>query len=126
MPQSHSSARDASGVSLSAYQTLLDVSRMLQGSASIEELLSRLTSELRRIVPYDVLSVYSLDEVRALLVPLHCVDRYAEAARIFLGKEPQQMGWATKVEVPGVMDLITPAAVTAKLDALMRQARRRR
>jgi heptosyltransferase I len=56
----------------------------------------------------------------------HCVDRYAEAARIFLGKEPQQMGWATKVEVPGVMDLITPAAVTAKLDALMRQARRRR
>ena len=56
----------------------------------------------------------------------HCVDRYAEATRIFLGKEPEQMNWSTKVEVPGVMDLITPAAVTAKLDALMRQAHRRR
>jgi len=76
--ESHSSARDASGVTLTAYQTLLDVSRMLLGSASLEELLSRVTSELRRIVPYDVLSVYELDEVRGLLVPLHCVDRYAD------------------------------------------------
>lgn len=78
MSESHSSARDASGVSLTSYQTLLDVSRMLLGSASLEELLSRVSTELRRIVPYDVLSVYGLDEVRGLLVPLHCVDRYAE------------------------------------------------
>ena len=48
---------------------------MLLGSASLEELLSRVTSELRRIVPYDVLSVYGLDEVRGLLVPLHCARR---------------------------------------------------
>ena len=56
----------------------------------------------------------------------NCVDRYAEAARIYFGKEPGQLGWATKVERPGVMDLITPDAVIARLDALMRQPPRRR
>ncbi len=55
----------------------------------------------------------------------HCVDRYAEAARIFFGKEPGQLDWATKVERPGVMDLIDPAAAIAKLDALMRQPLKR-
>ena len=56
----------------------------------------------------------------------NCIDRYAEAARIYFGKEPGQLGWATKVERPGVMDLITPDVVIAKLDALIRQPLRRR
>ena len=56
----------------------------------------------------------------------NCIDRYAEAARIYFGKEPGQLGWATKVERPGVMDLITPEVVIAKLDAVIRQSLRRR
>ena len=56
----------------------------------------------------------------------YTVDRYAEAARSFLGKEPGQLPWATKIERPGVMDLITPTDVAAKLDMLMRERARRR
>jgi heptosyltransferase I len=55
-----------------------------------------------------------------------CVDRYTEAARQFLGREPGEIPWTTKIERPGVMDLITPRDVTEKLDALMRQPLRRR
>jgi heptosyltransferase I len=50
----------------------------------------------------------------------HCVDRYAEATRRFLGKPPEAVPWTTKVERPGVMDLIEPSDVRAKLDALLR------
>ena len=49
----------------------------------------------------------------------HCVDRYGEAARTFLGREPHDLPWATKIEKPGVMDLITTADVVACLDRLM-------
>jgi heptosyltransferase I len=56
----------------------------------------------------------------------NCVDRYTEAARQFLGSEPGEIPWTTKIERPGVMDLITPRDVTGKLDALMRQPRPRR
>jgi heptosyltransferase I len=56
----------------------------------------------------------------------HCVDRYSEAARTFLGKEPSQLEWTTKIERPGVMDLITPGDVTDKLDALLRDPSRGR
>jgi heptosyltransferase I len=55
-----------------------------------------------------------------------CVDRYAEAARQFLGKEPGEIPWTTKIEWPGVMDLIAPRDVTPRLDALLRQPLRRR
>jgi heptosyltransferase I len=54
-----------------------------------------------------------------------CVDRYADAARRFLGREPEQVPWTYKIERPGVMDLIQPADVIDKLDALMRQPPRR-
>jgi hypothetical protein len=47
------------------------MSRMLLGSASLDELLDRITDELKRLVPYDVLTVYRVDPVRSLLVPLH-------------------------------------------------------
>lgn len=48
----------------------------------------------------------------------HCVNRYAEAARRYLGREAADLPWHAKIERPGVMDLIAPADVTAKLDAL--------
>jgi heptosyltransferase I len=48
-----------------------------------------------------------------------CVDRFAQAARTFLGREPEQLPWNVKIEKPGVMDLIEPLAVIEKLDRLM-------
>jgi heptosyltransferase I len=48
-----------------------------------------------------------------------CVDRYDAAARKFLGKPAAEIPWTTKIERPGVMDLIGVEDVTAKLDALM-------
>jgi heptosyltransferase I len=48
-----------------------------------------------------------------------CVDRFAEAARSFMGREPEQLPWNVKIERPGVMDLIDPPAVIEKLDRLM-------
>jgi heptosyltransferase I len=54
-----------------------------------------------------------------------CVNRYAEAARQFLRKTPEQLPWMTKIEKPGVMDLIRPEDVIAKLDGALRQKRKR-
>jgi heptosyltransferase I len=48
-----------------------------------------------------------------------CVDRFPEAARRFMGREPEQLPWWVKIEKPGVMDLIQPAAVTDRLDEFM-------
>ncbi len=48
-----------------------------------------------------------------------CVDRHAEATRLILGKEIDDVRWTRRIEVPGVMDVITVDAVCAKLDALM-------
>jgi heptosyltransferase I len=47
-----------------------------------------------------------------------CIDKYDDAARKFLGRPAAQIPWTTKIERPGVMDLITVSEVTAKLDAL--------
>ncbi|MEJ0085456.1 MAG: glycosyltransferase family 9 protein [Pseudomonadota bacterium] len=48
-----------------------------------------------------------------------CVDAYEAAARKFLGKSPDELPWTKKIELPGVMELIEVAAVTAKLDELL-------
>jgi heptosyltransferase I len=48
-----------------------------------------------------------------------CIDAYDAAARQFLGKPAAELPWTTKIERPGVMDLIEVAAVTAKLDELL-------
>jgi heptosyltransferase I len=48
-----------------------------------------------------------------------CVDKYDEAAREFLGHTKAQIPWTTKIEQPGVMDLIAVSEVTGKLDALI-------
>jgi heptosyltransferase I len=50
-----------------------------------------------------------------------CVDRYPDAAQRFFGKSPAELPWWTKIERPGVMDLIDTTAVTERLDALMQQ-----
>jgi heptosyltransferase I len=55
----------------------------------------------------------------------HCVDRYPEAARQFLRKPPEALAWTRKIEVPGVMDLITPGDVIAKLNGLLQRPPRR-
>ena len=55
----------------------------------------------------------------------YCVDHYADAARRFLGREPADLPWTTKIERPGVMDLITPDEVIARLNAVLARADRR-
>lgn len=49
----------------------------------------------------------------------YCVNRYDEAARKFLGKSASQLKWGTKIEHPGVMDLVT---VRDAIDAFERRA----
>ncbi len=55
-----------------------------------------------------------------------CVDKYDAAARKFLGKPATEIPWTTKIERPGVMDLITPDDVIRKVSAYMHTAARRR
>lgn len=46
-----------------------------------------------------------------------CVDRFAEAARKFRDKAPEELRWGTRIEEPGVMDLVTVDAVLDRLAA---------
>ncbi len=48
-----------------------------------------------------------------------CVDRYDAAARDFLGRPANDVAWTTKIERPGVMDLIRVDDVIERLDALV-------
>jgi heptosyltransferase I len=48
-----------------------------------------------------------------------CVNAYDEAARKFLGKPAVELPWTRKIEVPGVMELISVEAVAARLDELL-------
>jgi heptosyltransferase I len=48
-----------------------------------------------------------------------CVDRFPEAARTFMGREPDKLPWWVKIEKPGVMDLIRPQDVIQRLDQFM-------
>ena len=48
-----------------------------------------------------------------------CVDRYTAAAQLLMKKSASNLPWTTKIEQPGVMDLITPDAVIQMLRALM-------
>jgi heptosyltransferase I len=49
-----------------------------------------------------------------------CVDEYAQAAQRFCGRPPEDLPWTRKIEVPGVMDLITVDQVTARIGELLR------
>jgi heptosyltransferase I len=49
-----------------------------------------------------------------------CVSAYGAAARRYRHSEPEELPWTTKIEEPGVMDLIQVEEVIAKLDELLR------
>jgi heptosyltransferase I len=46
-----------------------------------------------------------------------CVNMYDAAARKYLGKPADQIAWGTKIEKPGVMDLISVDAVIERFEA---------
>jgi heptosyltransferase I len=48
-----------------------------------------------------------------------CIDRYEQAALRFRGRPASELPWAEKLEEPGVMELIEPPAVVARLDELL-------
>lgn len=48
-----------------------------------------------------------------------CVDRYDAAARKFRGKPASALPWGTKLEYPGVMDLIEVEAVIERFEAFL-------
>lgn len=50
-----------------------------------------------------------------------CVNRYDDAARTFLGKPASELAWGTKIERPGVMDLITVDDVIEQFEAFAAQ-----
>ena len=45
-----------------------------------------------------------------------CVDHFEEAARRYRDSTPEALRWGTRIEQPGVMDLVEIDEVTAKLD----------
>ncbi len=47
-----------------------------------------------------------------------CIDKFPDAARRFRGKPPEQLRWGSRIEQPGVMDLIQVGEVIDKLDRL--------
>jgi len=47
-----------------------------------------------------------------------CVDHFREAARRFRHCEPEELRWGTRIEEPGVMDLVTVAEVIEKLESV--------
>lgn len=50
-----------------------------------------------------------------------CIDRFPDAARVFMGSEPERLPWWVKIEKPGVMDLIRPQEVIQRLDEFMQR-----
>jgi heptosyltransferase I len=48
-----------------------------------------------------------------------CIDKYDAASRRFYGKPASEIPWTTKIERPGVMNLITVEETLEKLDALI-------
>jgi len=49
----------------------------------------------------------------------YCVDRFEMAAEKFLNKSANELRWGTKIEMPGVMELIRVDDVCGKLDQVM-------
>jgi heptosyltransferase I len=52
-----------------------------------------------------------------------CVDRYDDAARKYLHKPAAEIPWGTKIEYPGVMDLVTIDDTIEKLEAALGETR---
>jgi len=49
----------------------------------------------------------------------YCIDKYEEAAEKFLNKSANDLRWGTKIEMPGVMELVMVDEVCEKLDQVM-------
>jgi heptosyltransferase I len=49
----------------------------------------------------------------------HCVDRFPDAARRFLGREPEDVKWGKRIEADGVMDLVEVDDVVERLRAVL-------
>lgn len=54
----------------------------------------------------------------------HCIDRYEQAAEQFAGRPAEQLRWGRRLEYPGVMSLIEPADVIARLTTILDTASR--
>jgi len=50
-----------------------------------------------------------------------CVDKLAEAARRYRNAAPEQLRWGTRIELPGVMDLVQVDEVIDRLDAALKR-----
>jgi diguanylate cyclase (GGDEF)-like protein len=86
---------------LASYETLLDVSRMLLVSATPEELFECISGELNRLVPFDALTIYRVDEVARQIAPVHARDQWADeimAAPLGLGEG--LTGWVVEHREP--------------------------
>jgi heptosyltransferase I len=55
-----------------------------------------------------------------------CIDKYDLAAQRLMGRSAAELPWTTKIEKPGVMDLITPDEVNKKLHSVLIALARRR
>lgn len=55
-----------------------------------------------------------------------CIDKYDLAAQRLMGRPAAELPWTTKIEKPGVMDLITPDEVNKKLHSVLIALARRR
>ena len=44
-----------------------------------------------------------------------CVDHFEQAARQFRGKRAEELRWGTRIELPGVMDLVQPDEVMERI-----------
>jgi heptosyltransferase I len=51
-----------------------------------------------------------------------CVDAFPEAAQKFRGKAAEELRWGTRIEVPGVMDLVSVDAVQKRLSEWIHQS----
>jgi len=49
----------------------------------------------------------------------HCVDRFPEACGKYLGRAPEDVKWGKRIEKPGVMGLIEPEMVIARLKLVL-------
>jgi heptosyltransferase I len=51
-----------------------------------------------------------------------CVDRFAEAARRYRNAEPEELRWGTRIEQPGVMDLVEIDDVIDRLEQALHRS----
>jgi heptosyltransferase I len=52
-----------------------------------------------------------------------CVDKFAEAARLYRNATPKQLRWGTRIEHPGVMDLVEVDEVVERLELALSRSR---